>query len=79
MAHDINDLRLNSLQPLQLQIDSTTTANATYIGKALPGITTSEPSWKIGKIDTTTGTVMQWADNGQFSQVWDDRASLTYQ
>ena len=76
--HDINDLLMYSLTPLQLQIDSTSTSGVTYLGKAAPSVATSEAKWKIAKIDTNTGTTMKWADNGQFSQVWDDRVSLTY-
>lgn len=51
----------------------------TYVGKAPPGCPTSSPLWQIMKIDETTGLVKSWADgNGNFDNVWDDRASLTY-
>lgn len=52
-----------------------------YYGYALfLGADTSEPVWRIRK-ETGTGTVIkvQWADgNGNYDNVWDDRASLTY-
>ena len=55
------------------------TSTVTYIGKATPGTATSVSLWQIQKIDTTTGTVITWADgNGNFDNVWDNRASLSY-
>ena len=55
------------------------TSTVTYIGKATPGTATSVSLWQIQKIDTTTGTVITWADgNGDFDNVWDNRTSLTY-
>lgn len=78
MAPDINDLRLNSLQPLQLLVDSTSTSNVTYLGKSLPGTATSAAAWKIAKIDTNSNVNMKWAGLGEFNQIWDNRTSLTY-
>jgi len=50
-----------------------------YIGKALPGTSTSSSLWKIAKIDTTSGISIKWADgNSNFDNIWDNRASLTY-
>lgn len=51
----------------------------TYIGYALPGTNTSDNTWKIKRLDTTSGVIVKWA-NGQtlFNNIWDDRASLTY-
>ena len=55
------------------------TSTVTYIGKATPGTATSVSLWQIQKIDTTTGTVITWADgNGDFDNIWDNRATLTY-
>ena len=55
------------------------TSTVTYIGKATPGTATSVSLWQIQKIDTTTGTVITWADgNGDFDNEWDNRASLSY-
>jgi len=54
-------------------------ATVTYIGKAATGSATSTSVWQVQKIDTTTGTVITWADgNGNFDNVWDNRASLSY-
>jgi len=55
------------------------TSTVTYIGKATPGTATSVSLWQIQKIDTTTGTVITWADgNGDFDNIWANRASLSY-
>ena len=54
-------------------------ATVTYIGKAATGSATSGALWQVQKIDTTTGTVITWADgNGDFDNIWDNRATLTY-
>lgn len=50
-----------------------------YVGKAPPGSTSSDAVWQIQKIVTTDEDIaITWADEGAFSQIWDDRASLTY-
>ena len=54
-------------------------ANIEYVGKALPGAATGSPSWKIKKIDCTTGTIITLADgNLNFDNIWDNRESLSY-
>ena len=58
------------------QVDSSTT----YIGKASKGSLTSSPVWQIFKI-SVSGTVTTIAYAGaddSFSQVWDNRAALSY-
>jgi hypothetical protein len=54
-------------------------APVTYIGEATVGSATSGAVWRIRKIDASSGTVITWADGDtDFNNVWDDRASLTY-
>lgn len=57
-------------------------STVTYIGKAvLTGSTvpTSSPAWQITKIDETSGADIAYADGDLlFDNVWDDRASITY-
>lgn len=65
------------------KIDDTTTANMIYIGKAaLTGsaVATSAASWQIKRIDTSTLAMdKKWADgNDSFDNIWDNRASLTF-
>lgn len=66
--------------PYATQIDDTTTANTVYIGKAAMGSATSLAVWQIAKLDTTSGLVKTWADgDANFDNIFDNRASLTYQ
>jgi len=60
------------------RLDDTTTSNMIYIGEAQPGTATSAASWRIKRLDLTSGLIIQWAGSGAFSQIWDNRAALTY-
>ena len=62
------------------RFDGNTTANVIYVGTASErGAGTSEDKWQIKRItETAEGSVIQYADGGEFSQVWDDRASITF-
>lgn len=52
-------------------IDDYTTANVTYIGKALIGTATTSASWQIQKLDETNSLRITWADgNSNFDNVW---------
>lgn len=64
--------------PTATRLDDTTTANVTYIGKAAIGSATDDPVWQIAKLDTSSGLIKTWAGNGAFTQIWDDRAGLTF-
>lgn len=51
----------------------------TYVGYAIPGTATSAASWRIKRLDSTTGLIVLWAaGTASFNQVWDNRASLSY-
>jgi len=60
------------------RLDDTTTLNMIYIGEATPGTATSASTWRIKRLDVSAGLIIQWADSGDFTQVWNNRASLTY-
>lgn len=49
-----------------------------YIGKAVVNSVESDAVWQIAKLDTSSGLSKTWAGDAGFTQVWDDRASLTY-
>lgn len=49
-----------------------------YIGKAVPGTATSDAAWQIASLDENTNLDLLYADGGAFTQVYDDRESLTY-
>lgn len=55
-------------------------ATVTYVGEAAPGSATSGALWRIKRITISgTETLVEWADgNGNFDNVWNNRASLTY-
>ncbi len=55
-----------------------TVGNINYLGEAAIGTATSAASWRIKRIDETTGIIIQWAGAGIFNQVWDNRNSLGY-
>lgn len=63
-------------------IDDVSTTSMTYIGKANIGSATSAAGWQIQRMDesgTPTTTVIKWANgNDGFSNVWNNRTSLTY-
>lgn len=52
-------------------------ATVIYLGEGLFGALTSEPKWKIKKIDLSSGVVIKAASQ-DFDQIWDSRTSLTY-
>lgn len=60
------------------RLDDTTTANMIYIGEATPGTATSAATWRIKRLNLTSGLIIQWAGTGTFNQVWDNRAALSY-
>ena len=55
-------------------------STVTYVGKADIGTATSADSWQIKKISTssTVTTVAYAGGVDTFSQVWDNRTSLSY-
>jgi len=54
-------------------------SNVTYIGKAVIGTLTSVSSWRIKKLDATTGLEITWADgNSNYDNEWDERENLSY-
>jgi hypothetical protein len=68
-------------QAYATQIDDVSTSGITYIGKALVGTGTASPLWQIQKVNqngTPITTVITWAGNAKFNQIWDNRTSLTY-
>lgn len=52
----------------------------TYFGEAVPGASTAAPLWQIQRKSVSgTSTSFKYAGGtGNYSQVWDNRTSLTY-
>ena len=64
--------------PLTTLIDEVS-ATETYIGKAVPSSLHSSTVWQIQKLTTTVPDLaVEFADSGNFSQIWDNRLSLSY-
>ena len=62
---------------LTTQIDQSGTT--TYVGETTPGNATSAATWRITKIDTSANPIkIQYAGAGAFTQIFDNRAGLTY-
>lgn len=55
-----------------------TVGSVDYVGEAAIGTATSAASWRIKKVDSTSGISITWAGTGSFNQVWDNYASLIY-
>lgn len=71
-----DDFEREIAETLDLRVDDTSETNAIYIGDAPRGSATSDPYWRIKKIDETNGLVISWADdNSEFDNVWDNRTT----
>lgn len=62
------------------KIDTTSTTNVIYIGKAAIGSSGASAVWQIKKLNTATLALDKtWADsNDSFDNIWDNRTGLTY-
>ena len=90
LANDAEGLNFKiSLEDLKAHLGDLTMADlvtlvdeegtTTYIGKAAPGTLSSSPKWKIQRIVDTNGDLeIRWADSANFSQIWDNRSSLSF-
>jgi len=56
----------------------TTVGSIDYLGEAAIGTVSSAASWRIKRIDNTSGIIIMWAGTGLFNQVYDNYASLPY-
>ena len=58
--------------------DTTTDTNLVYLGKALPGSSTSDAAWQIKRYNKSAGHMSFADDVTTFTKTWDDRVSYTY-
>lgn len=51
-----------------------------YIGESVPGTSTTTAAWRIAKVTTVGEDISKlWASGtARFTQVWDDRLTLSY-
>jgi hypothetical protein len=62
-----------------IRIDDASTVNVTYFGFATVGVSPASASWKIYKIDESTGFIKQYADgDALYNNIWNNRTSLIY-
>lgn len=66
----------NGDTPRELVVDQAS-STVIYLGEGLFAALTSEPKWRISKIDLSTGVRIKLASE-DFDQIWDNRATLTY-
>lgn len=59
-------------------VDYATTPNYVYICQADPGTVSSAAAWRIQRMNLQTGAVLWAGGVGDFSQIADNRATLTY-
>lgn len=65
--------------PYALRLDETSTANVTYVGKAVTGSVTSASVWQIFKLDETSNLSITWANgSAAFTNEWDNRLIISY-
>lgn len=65
--------------PLAVQVDTSTTPGTVYVGQAAMGSATSAPSWQIFAVNTAGPITVKWANgNSAYSNIFDNRASLSY-
>lgn len=50
-----------------------------YTGQASVASDASKAVWKITRYDESVDEIAKFADSGNFSQIWDDRESLSYE
>lgn len=65
---------------LTLQMDEAG-SGITYVGEAAIGSATSAAVWRIKRLDESGSPelIIKWADgDADFDNIWDNRASLTY-
>lgn len=80
-------LDVNIINPVPIAVISASYATRldeasaviTYVGIASPGSLPSNAVWQIKRLNSTTGLVVEFANgNSNFTNIWDNRASLSY-
>jgi len=68
---------LNLDEATRVDVASST---VTYVGKAIPNTTPATAKWKISRLtsDVSGGLTIEFAGNGDYLYIWNDRASLSY-
>lgn len=82
---DTEDVSITALQLLTYVTytnnvaENSANQNLIYVGTAKSGTATSAASWKIKRLDFTSGLTTTYADGNQnYDNIWDNRESLSY-
>ena len=59
-------------------IKITEVGSVTYIADAPVGSSQASAVWRAQKLDETSGLVITWADNGNYTQIATDLTALSY-
>lgn len=82
LGFDGRDLQRLNASNLRYEIEYDASNNPLYIGIAAPGKLTSDASWMIKKLTwdgSNNLTSLKFAGGtSEFTQIWDNRASLSY-
>lgn len=81
MSSHINGDELGNINKVSaaLAVRTIDVGSITYVGQAAVGSATSAAVWQVQKIDSSSGTVVTWADGDElYDNVWDNYATLTY-
>ena len=63
----------------QFALRLATVGDIDYVGEAAVNTLDSAASWRIKRVDSSSGTVIKWADgNASFDNVWDNGAGTDY-
>jgi len=77
--HALGGIPHATLEAARAEILDVVSASVIYQCEAVPGADSASPVWRCRKMTTTGGvTRTTWADNGEYTQIADNRASLTY-
>lgn len=81
MSNDLNEIIGNGddpIEPIAKTITDEASPSVTYICRTYnPNANTSDPEWQIKRVKTVGDeTTEDYADNGKFNQICDNRASL---
>lgn len=69
---------MDQKKPTITRIDTTSTPDMIYIGKAQPGAKEDKPAWKISRVDTSSISVLFASGTSEFNKTWSDRITYEY-
>ena len=75
----LGDIKTTQLSQFMTRIATKSDdAEITYVGQAFIGSSSALAVWKITRYDERIDEVAKFADRGLYTQIWDDKETLTY-